>query len=211
MLWLLVLLMSLMSGTLNRLVLLAVGALHPAYASCKAVRSRNPREYVRWMMYWVVLAGLLTAEPLVDLMFSCCVPLYTVFKLALLVWLQSSSTKGSSIVFRKLVLPQFVRREREIDDKLSDLRVRASKLGTSTARYMTHVVMSTAFTHVQENSSVSDLMRSDLKFSADTLTSVDDMSELATGDQGKRRRTRGHGHAEDDANKNAAEISNSQA
>lgn len=124
MLWLLVLLLSLVSSTFQRLVLMAIGALHPAYASCKAVRSRDPREYVRWMMYWIVLAGLLCVEPFADTMFSCTLPVYSGLKVALVVWLQSSSTKGASLIFRKLVLPQFVLRERQIDDKLSNLKVR---------------------------------------------------------------------------------------
>ncbi|CAN7985308.1 unnamed protein product, partial [Ixodes hexagonus] len=163
MLWLLLLLMSLLSNTFGRLVLLAVGALHPAYASCKAVRSRNPREYVRWMMYWIVLAGLLSVEPLADMFFACCLPLYAELKVALVVWLQSPSTKGASLIFRKLVLPQFVQRERDIDTHLSKLKVRASQLGTSSAKYVTSVVMHSVFSHIRENCSVADLMPSDLK------------------------------------------------
>ncbi|EEC03937.1 secreted protein, putative [Ixodes scapularis] len=146
-------LQALLSNTFGRLVLLAVGALHPAYASCKAVRSRNPREYVRWMMYWIVLAGLLSVEPLADMMFACCLPLYAELKVLLVVWLQSPTTKGASLIFRKLVLPQFVLREHEIDAHLSKLKVRASRLGTTSAKYMTNVVMHSVFSHIRQNCS----------------------------------------------------------
>lgn len=88
--------------------------------------------------------------------------------------------------------------------------MQASKLGVSTAKYVTHVVMHSAFTHIRENYSVADLIPSDLKFSVDTLNeaSADEVSELATGDQGKRRRSRSR-HADSDANakKKLAKIS----
>lgn len=107
-------------------------------------------------------------------------------------------------------MKEFVRREKEIDDQLRNLRVRASTLGTSTAKYMTHVVMHSAVSHIRENYSLADLMPSDLKFSVDTGTeeaSVDEMTELATGDQGKRRRARGARHAEDDNPEDLEKIS----
>ncbi|KAG0426786.1 hypothetical protein HPB47_026134 [Ixodes persulcatus] len=206
MLWLLLLLMSLLSNTFGRLVLLAVGALHPAYASCKAVRSRNPREYVRWMMYWIVLAGLLSVEPLADMMFSCCLPLYAELKVLLVVWLQSPTTKGASLIFRKLVLPQFVLREHEIDAHLSKLKVRASRLGTSSAKYMTNVVMHSVFSHIRQNCSVADLMPCDMKLNFDAITetslSSEDKSELALGDPGKHRRLK----PDEDSKKEAAKA-----
>ncbi|KAI2549187.1 REEP4 isoform 1, partial [Pan troglodytes] len=50
------------SWMICRLVVLVFGMLCPAYASYKAVKTKNIREYVsvgvwvRWMMYWIVFA-----------------------------------------------------------------------------------------------------------------------------------------------------------
>ena len=36
--------------------------LFPAFASYKAIRSGNPAQLTPWLMYWVVLSGILLAE-----------------------------------------------------------------------------------------------------------------------------------------------------
>ncbi|KAK8762073.1 hypothetical protein V5799_026566 [Amblyomma americanum] len=194
--------LSQMSRTFSRLVLLAVGALHPAYLSCKAVHSRSPRDYVRWMMYWVVFAAFLSVEPLADLVFCCFLPLYAELKIAFVFWLQSSTTRGASLVFRKLLLPEFTKREKEIDAHLGQLHTRASQVGASTARYVTQVVMQTVFSHIRDNYSIADLVSSDLKLNlfdpvGEGSSSLEDPSEMALGDQGGRRRP--HRRADDDA------------
>lgn len=202
-LWVTLFLMSQMSRTFSRLVLLALGALYPAYLSCKAVRARSPRDYVRWMMYWVVFAAFLCIEPLADLVFGCCLPLYAEIKIAFVFWLQSSTTRGASLVFRKLVLPEFSRREDDIDAHLGQLTTRASQVGATTLRYVTQAVMHTVFSHIRENYSVADLVSSDLKLNlfdpVEGSSSLEDPSEMALGDQGGRRRTMRR--AEDEAKK----------
>nr|XP_014435220.2 receptor expression-enhancing protein 4 [Pelodiscus sinensis] len=46
--------------------------LYPAYASYKAVKTKNIREYVRWMMYWIVFALFMATETITDTFISCC-------------------------------------------------------------------------------------------------------------------------------------------
>lgn len=190
-LWLFLFVLSRMSVTFNRLAMLAVGALYPAYLSCKAVSSKNPRDYVRLMMYWVVFAAFLSAEPLVDLLFGCCLPLYAELKVALVFWLQSSTTRGASLVFRKFVLPEFSKRERQIDAQLAQLKVRASQVGMTAAHYLSQVVMQTVMSHIRDNCSVADLISSELKLNladpGEGSSSMDDPTEMALGDQGGRR------------------------
>uniref|UniRef100_A0A131YNL5 Receptor expression-enhancing protein n=1 Tax=Rhipicephalus appendiculatus TaxID=34631 RepID=A0A131YNL5_RHIAP len=202
-LWVMLFVMSKMSRIFSRFVLLAVGALYPAYLSCKAVRARSPRDYVRWMMYWVVFAAFLCVEPLTDVLFGCCLPLYAELKIAFVFWLQSSTTRGASLLFRKLVLPEFTRRESDIDAHLGQLHTRASQVGATTVRYMTQAVMHTVFSHIRENYSVADLVSSDLKLSLfdpiEGSSSLEDPSEMALGDQGGRRRT--HRRVEDEPKK----------
>lgn len=58
------------SWMICRLVVLVFGMLYPAYASYKAVKSKNIREYVRWMMYWIVFAIFMAAETFTDIFIS---------------------------------------------------------------------------------------------------------------------------------------------
>ncbi len=46
---------------------LLLGTLYPAYASYKAVRTKNVREYVKWMMYWIVFAMFSALETFTDI------------------------------------------------------------------------------------------------------------------------------------------------
>ncbi|KAG9338573.1 hypothetical protein JZ751_025631 [Albula glossodonta] len=49
---------------------LIFGTLYPAYSSYKAVRSKDVKEYVKWMMYWIIFALFTTAETITDI-FLC--------------------------------------------------------------------------------------------------------------------------------------------
>ncbi|XP_064476312.1 receptor expression-enhancing protein 4-like [Ornithodoros turicata] len=165
--------MSLLSTTCCRLVVLIVGALFPAYASCKAVQSRNAREYVHWMMYWIVLASLLTLEPIVDSIFARGLPFYNQLKIGVVLWLQSSTSKGASLIFRKAILPQFKRREAEIDVYLDKVKVEAERVGSTTAKYVTHVVVRYVMKHIRENYGITELVVSDMK-------TISDQSEVSS-------------------------------
>jgi len=48
---------------------LIFGVLHPAYKSFKAVKTKNVKEYVHWMTYWIVLACVTVAEEFADIIF----------------------------------------------------------------------------------------------------------------------------------------------
>ncbi|XP_038602302.1 receptor expression-enhancing protein 4 [Tachyglossus aculeatus] len=102
------------SWMICRLVVLVFGMLYPAYASYKAVKTKNIREYVRWMMYWIVFALFMTIETFTDIFISW-FPFYYEIKMAFVVWLLSPYTKGASLLYRKFVHPALARREKEID------------------------------------------------------------------------------------------------
>uniref|UniRef100_A0A8C0DL73 Receptor expression-enhancing protein n=1 Tax=Balaenoptera musculus TaxID=9771 RepID=A0A8C0DL73_BALMU len=55
---------------ISRLVVLIFGTLYPAYSSYKAVKSKDIKEYVKWMMYWIIFALFTTAETFTDI-FLC--------------------------------------------------------------------------------------------------------------------------------------------
>ncbi|XP_032060015.1 receptor expression-enhancing protein 4 [Aythya fuligula] len=108
---------------LSRAVLLVFGMLYPAYASYKAVKSKNIREYVRWMMYWIVFALFMATETLTDIFLSW-LPFYYEVKMAFVLWLLSPYTRGSSLLYRKFVHPTLARREQEIDAYIIQARER---------------------------------------------------------------------------------------
>ncbi|XP_058860435.1 receptor expression-enhancing protein 1-like isoform X2 [Acipenser ruthenus] len=105
------------SWIISRLVVLIFGTLYPAYSSYKAVKSKDVKEYVKWMMYWIVFALFTTAETFTDI-FLCWIPFYYELKIAFVVWLLSPYTKGSSVLYRKFVHPMLSSKEKEIDDYL---------------------------------------------------------------------------------------------
>ncbi|KAM9732302.1 receptor expression-enhancing protein 2 isoform 2-T2 [Dama dama] len=105
-------------GTQKRLIF---GTLYPAYSSYKAVKTKNVKEYVKWMMYWIVFAFFTTAETLTDIVLSW-FPFYFELKIAFVIWLLSPYTKGSSVLYRKFVHPTLSNKEKEIDEYITQAR-----------------------------------------------------------------------------------------
>ncbi|NXG04991.1 REEP1 protein, partial [Sakesphorus luctuosus] len=106
---------------LSRLIF---GTLYPAYYSYKAVKSKDIKEYVKWMMYWIIFALFTTAETFTDI-FLCWFPFYYELKIAFVAWLLSPYTKGSSLLYRKFVHPTLSSKEKEIDDCLIQAKDRS--------------------------------------------------------------------------------------
>ncbi|XP_075169627.1 uncharacterized protein LOC142241729 isoform X3 [Haematobia irritans] len=126
---------------------LSFGTLYPAYASYKAVRTKNVKEYVKWMMYWIVYALFTCTETFTDIFLSW-FPFYYEVKVVIVLWLLSPATKGSSTLYRKFVHPMLTRREQEIDEYLNQAKERGYsavlQLGSKGVNYATNVIMQTA-------------------------------------------------------------------
>jgi len=132
------------SQLLSRVIALGLGTLYPAYASYKAIRTKNVKEYVKWMMYWVVFALFTSAETFTDFFLSW-FPFYYEIKIVLLIYLLSPATKGSSILYRHFVHPALLRREQRIDELISQAQEQGYRavvdLGQRGVRYASNVVM----------------------------------------------------------------------
>ena len=70
---------------------------------------------VKWMMYWIVFALFTTLETFLDIFFSW-FPFYYEIKILFILWVLSPATRGSSLLYKKVVHPMLTSREKEIDD-----------------------------------------------------------------------------------------------
>nr|AAT70686.1 receptor expression enhancing protein 3 [Homo sapiens] len=111
------------SWMISRAVVLVFGMLYPAYYSYKAVKTKNVKEYVRWMMYWIVFALYTVIETVADQTVAW-FPLYYELKIAFVIWLLSPYTKGASLIYRKFLHPLLSSKEREIDDYIVQAKER---------------------------------------------------------------------------------------
>ncbi|KFM80055.1 Receptor expression-enhancing protein 4, partial [Stegodyphus mimosarum] len=109
------------SVLLSRLVLLVFGTLYPAYASYKTVKTKNVRDYVKWMMYWIVFAVYTFVEIFADIFIAFWFPFYYEIKIIFVLWLMCPATRGSTYIFRKLINPQLSKHEALIDSYIASL------------------------------------------------------------------------------------------
>lgn len=139
--------MKMISAIVSRIVILLFGTLYPAYASYKAVRTKNVKEYVKWMMYWIVFAFFTCIETFTDILLSW-FPFYYEIKVVIVLWLLSPATRGSSTLYRKFVHPMLTRREQDIDDYINQAKEKGYtavlQLGSKGVNYATNVIMQTA-------------------------------------------------------------------
>ncbi|XP_047233061.1 receptor expression-enhancing protein 3 isoform X1 [Girardinichthys multiradiatus] len=112
------------SWIISRSVVLLFGTLYPAYYSYKAVKTKNVKEYVRWMMYWIVFALYSVVETITDLTVAW-FPLYYELKIAFVIWLLSPYTRGASLIYRKCLHPLLSSKEREIDEYIVQAKERS--------------------------------------------------------------------------------------
>uniref|UniRef100_A0A4W2CFD9 Receptor expression-enhancing protein n=1 Tax=Bos indicus x Bos taurus TaxID=30522 RepID=A0A4W2CFD9_BOBOX len=114
---------KMVSWIISRAVVLVFGMLYPAYYSYKAVKTKNVKEYVRWMMYWIVFALYTVIETVADQTVAW-FPLYYELKIAFVIWLLSPYTRGASLIYRKFLHPLLSSKEREIDDYIVQAKER---------------------------------------------------------------------------------------
>uniref|UniRef100_A0A914H5S6 Receptor expression-enhancing protein n=1 Tax=Globodera rostochiensis TaxID=31243 RepID=A0A914H5S6_GLORO len=173
------------STLLSRVVILTAGTLYPVYRSYKAVRTKDVKEYVKWMMYWIVFGIFCAGEAVADILLSFWFPFYYELKIIFVFWLLSPWTRGASILYRNWVHPMFMKHEEEIDTFLEQAKNESYKqvvsLGTRSLACARDIVATAAlrgaaFGHVQ----LADLHRS---------YSTGDISNAGKGGEMRKRTT----------------------
>ncbi|XP_025289224.1 receptor expression-enhancing protein 2 isoform X1 [Canis lupus dingo] len=166
---------------------LIFGTLYPAYSSYKAVKTKNVKEYVKWMMYWIVFAFFTTAETLTDIVLSW-FPFYFELKIAFVIWLLSPYTKGSSVLYRKFVHPTLSNKEKEIDEYITQARDKSYETMMRVGKRGLNLAANAAVTAAAKGQGVlSEKLRS---FSMQDLTLIRDEDALPL--QGPDSRLRPH-------------------
>ncbi|XP_055034121.2 receptor expression-enhancing protein 2 isoform X2 [Misgurnus anguillicaudatus] len=163
------------SWIISRMVVLAFGTLYPAYSSYKAVKTKNVKEYVKWMMYWIVFALFTTAETITDMLLSW-FPFYFELKIAFVIWLLSPYTKGSSVLYRKFVHPTLSNKEKEIDEYITQAKDRSYDTMMRFGKRGLNIAATAAVTAATKGQGVlSEKLRS---FSMQDLTLIQNEDEL---------------------------------
>ncbi|XP_053244374.1 receptor expression-enhancing protein 3 [Podarcis raffonei] len=157
------------SCIISRVVVLVFGMLYPAYYSYKAVKTKNVKEYVRWMMYWIVFALYTVTETITDLMISW-FPLYYELKIAFVIWLLSPYTRGASLIYRKFLHPLLSSREREIDEYIVQAKERGYETMVNFGKQGLNLAATAAVTAaVKGQGAITEKLRS---FSMHDLTAI---------------------------------------
>ncbi|XP_040831763.1 receptor expression-enhancing protein 3 [Ochotona princeps] len=157
------------SWMISRAVVLVFGMLYPAYYSYKTVKTKNVKEYVRWMMYWIVFALYTVIETVADLTVAW-FPLYYELKIAFVIWLLSPYTKGASLIYRKFLHPFLSSKEREIDDYIVQAKEKGYETVVNFGRQGLNLAASAAVTAaVKSQGAITERLRS---FSMHDLTAI---------------------------------------
>lgn len=89
----------------SRVLASVLGIIYPAYASFKALESKETiADDQRWLTYWVVYAVVAVFEDYGEQVVGW-VPLYYELKLMLFIWLVLPQTRGSLYVYEGVALP----------------------------------------------------------------------------------------------------------
>ncbi|KAF9962446.1 receptor accessory protein 4 [Mortierella alpina] len=104
------------------------GSFYPAYASYKAINSRDHTRLTAWLMYWTVMGIFTLAEVVLDTLVFW-LPFYYEVKMLFVLWMILPQTQGSIYLYQTFVDPYLSQHEREIDQTLKDIQKQAMAMG----------------------------------------------------------------------------------
>lgn len=96
-----------------------IGFAYPAYASIKAIESKEKDDDTKWLTYWVVYAAFGLMEFFTDI-FLFWVPLYWFFKCCFLIYcMLPGPLNGSIKIYTSIIRPFVLKHEARIDSALN--------------------------------------------------------------------------------------------
>lgn len=109
-----------------------VGFLYPAYASFKAIESKDLRDDTQWLTYWVVFASFSIAETFTDTLLAW-FPFYYTVKIGVLLYCQLPQFNGAHYLYTQFVRPWFERNAPIIESHFAHIRSASDKVVQETA------------------------------------------------------------------------------
>ncbi|KAH6561704.1 hypothetical protein BASA50_003730 [Batrachochytrium salamandrivorans] len=91
-----------------------MGFLYPAYASFKAIESRQTDDDVQWLTYWCVFGFFNILEFFADILLYW-LPLYYTMKALVILWLVLPQFKGSVVLYKGFIRPFLIAESKTID------------------------------------------------------------------------------------------------
>lgn len=99
-----------------------IGFVYPAYASIKAIESREKDDDTKWLTYWVVYSVFSLVEFFSDI-FLFWIPFYWLLKCMFLVWcFLPVSWNGSHLLYYRFIRPFILRHQDKIDSALDQAK-----------------------------------------------------------------------------------------
>jgi len=97
-----------------------IGFLYPAYASVKAIESKQKDDDTKWLTYWVVYSAFSMVEFFADI-FLFWVPFYWFFKCCFLVYcMVPTAWNGSITIYHKVIRPFVLKNQDKIDQAIDE-------------------------------------------------------------------------------------------
>ncbi|KAI8596026.1 TB2/DP1, HVA22 family-domain-containing protein [Dissophora ornata] len=150
---------------LSRVVSTAAGSVYPAYASYKAINSRNNTRLTAWLMYWTVM-GLFTLVEFVLDTFIFWFPFYYEIKLLFVLWMILPQTQGSIYLYQAFVDPYLSQHENDIDKALKDMQKQAMAMGMQYFKQAIQIIQNLALDFYKKSAGSSSLVNNDAAASA---------------------------------------------
>lgn len=95
-----------------------IGFLYPAYASIKAIETKEKDDDTKWLTYWVVYSVFHLAEFFTDIFFFW-IPFYWFFKCCFLVYcFAPTSWNGSLSIYNKVIRPFVLKHQKKIEETM---------------------------------------------------------------------------------------------
>lgn len=111
-----------MGWWLSRLLGYLLSFLFPMYKSLKAIQSESKEDDTQWLIYWVIIGLVNTAEAIFFIVLDF-LPFYYEIKLAFVIWLQYPSAHGcgAAYLYETFFKPFLAKYDNNIDSLLNDV------------------------------------------------------------------------------------------
>ncbi|KAK9365355.1 TB2/DP1, HVA22 family-domain-containing protein [Lipomyces kononenkoae] len=117
-----------MFGLLLKFLSSCVSFQYPVYASYKALKSRDQDALVPWLVYWVVVSVITTAETWFGFLFVW-LPLYQFARFGFMLWLVLPQSQGANYVYYTYIEPAISAHEQDIETLASTAQEKAKTGG----------------------------------------------------------------------------------